>query len=359
MKSLIIVAAVGLLFFMTCTDRSNLTQCNIYQTNIDVSHELFTHQLSDGSYHYLFGVTEKDKRDFRTKEITIERAKVGDENNWTSFSEMIPGICQTVCQTKENIYLISRQQYQERQDPNFSKHKLYRISKEDGTIVNLCEWDKGNSFIRDVYFDSEEKGFVLFRPSGNPLDYQIFSTVDGGKKWNFTDINKPVGATQSDDNNLYFLSYKRNDKTDWIYSIDKKNNTIDSLQLDLNITDFAIGDNGGYWLLGKDGEKTKLQHYQKGKAIDIKTFSEDAEFFPEQLYKYNDLIVVLASQIDKSMLGGFGGTKPEMYLSKNGGLTWGKQSLEEALYIKSISFYKDERMTAYIGHGKVLSCSLK
>ncbi len=359
MKVYIVFFVVGLLSVTTCTDKSNMTQYNVYQTNLDVSHELYTHHLSDDKYHYLFGAIEEDTRDFRTSEITIERAIVGDEKNWKSFSENILGKCQAVCQTEKYVYLISKQQYQERQDPKYSKHKLYRITKEDGVVLELYEWDKGNSFVRDIYFTSKDKGVVLFRPSGNPLDYQILKTENGGTEWNLQNINKPVGEVKMLDTNLYFLSYKRNDKTDWIYSIEKKSNELDSLQFDLKITDFAVSENGDYWLLGKYNERTVLQQYKDRKISEIKTFSEDAEFSPNQLYKYNDVIVVLASEIDKSMLGGFGGTKPAMYLSKDNGLTWSNHPLDEALYLKPVSFYKDERMTAYIGRGKVLSCILK
>ena len=354
-----IFTILWLLTAMTCTDKNNLPQCNIYQTNLDVGHELFTYQLSDEKYHYLFGAIEEDKRDFRTSEIIIERAVVGNEKKWTSFSEKISGKCQAVCQTEKYIYLISRQQYQERQNPKYSKHKLYRVSKEDGIVLELYEWDEGNSFVRDIYFTSKDKGVILFRPSGNPLDYQILRTNNGGKEWNFQNINTPIGETKTLNGKLYFLSYKRNDKTDWIYSIKKKSKELDSLQFDLNITDFAVSENGDYWLLGKDNNRTVLQHYEKGKLTEIKTFSEDNEFSPDQLYKYNGLIVILASKIDKNMLGGFGGTKPVMYLSKDNGLTWSNRPLDEALYLKPVSFYKDERMTAYIGNGKLLFCNFK
>lgn len=359
MKAVIIITVIGLLTTMTCTDKNNFSECNIYKTNLDISHELFTNQLSDEEYHYLFGALEKDKGDFRTSEIIIERAVVGDEKKWISFSEKIPGKCQAVCQTEKYIYLISRQQYQERQDPKYSKHKLYRISKEDGTVSELYEWDKGNSFVKGIYFTSKDKGVVLFRPSGNPLDYQILRTGNGGKEWSLQNINKPIGEVKMLNTNLYFLSYKRNDKTDWIYSIKKESNELDSLRLDLNITDFAVSENGDYWLLGKDNDRTVLQHYKDGKISEIKTFSENAEFSPNQMYKYNDVIVVLASQIDKNMLGGFGGTKPVMYLSNDNGTTWDNRPLDEALYVKPVSFYKDERMTAYIGQGKILRCNLK
>lgn len=356
MRMCTVISIVGLLSAMTCSKKDKLSQCNIYQTNIDINHELFTHQLSDERNHYLFGVLEEDKRDFRTKEITIERAKVGDEIAWTSFSETIPGISQAVGQTKTSVFIISRQQYEERQDPKYSRHKLYKISKQDGTIVELYEWDKGNSFVKDIFFESDKRGFVFFRPSGNPLDYQIFETINGGKEWNIIDIKKPVLATQSKGNLLYFLSYKRNTKANLIYSLNKKSNDLDSLQFNLNITDFTVEKNDDYWLLGKYGDKTILQRYQDGKDTDIKTFSEDPEFSPGQLYKYNDVIVVIASQVNKSMLGGFGGTQPEMYLSKDNGLTWTNQTVDEALYIKPTSFYKNERMTAYIGAGRVLIC---
>lgn len=350
---------LGVFILFSCKENEQNKMCNIYQTNLDVNYELFTHQLSDERYSYLFGTLEKDKRDFRTSEIIIEQAIVGDEKNWTSFSEKIPGKCQAVCQTEKYIYLISRQQYRERQDPKYTKHKLYRITKKNGVVSELYKWDEGNSFVMDVYFASKDKGIILFRPSRNPLDYQILRTDNGGTEWNVQSINNSIGITQVFNNKFYFLSSKRNDKTDWIYSIDKKSNELDSLQFDLNITDFAVGKNGNYWLLGKNGDRTVLQYFEDGKTTDVKAFSEDAEFFPDQLYKYNNVIVVLASQIDKSMLSGFGGTKPVMYLSTDNGLVWINKSLDETLYLKPVSFYKDERMMAYIGHGKVLTCSLK
>ena len=344
---------------INCSDSSNLSTCHIFQTNIDLEHELFTHFLTDESNYYIFGVIEKDIRDFRTKEITIEQANVGDEQNWTLFSESIPGSCQVVCQTEKNIYLISRQQYQESQNPKYSKHVLYRISKRQRNIVELHKWEEGNSFVSDIFFDSDDKGFVFFRPSGNPLDFQIFSTVNGGKEWSVKDLMRPVRATQINDDKLYFLSYKNNSRADWLYSIDKNSNNLDSVQFDLNIIDFAVDEKGNYWLLGKNGDQTVLQEYKEGKAIDIKIFSEDVEFFADKLYKYHDLIVVLAGRVDKNMLGGFGGTKPEMHLSKNGGSTWSNQSMDKASYMKPVSFYEGNRMTAYIGQGQVIICNFK
>lgn len=340
---------------MSCsTNKSN--QCTVHHSNVDVTHELFTHLVSDKHHHYLFGAVEENQLDYRTSEITIDQSIIGDEKNWKSFSKNIPGKCQAVSQTEKYIYLISRQHYHQSQDPKYSKHKLYRVLKEDKTIVELYEWNQGSSFIRDVYFDSDEIGYIFFRASGSSSDYQLLKTNNGGKEWSVVELNRPINVTHRKDEKLYFISYKNNLKSDWIYSIDKNNNNLDSIQFDLNITDFSVGEKGDYWLLGKEENKTILQRYVNGQTTDIHTFSDDADISPDQLYKYNELIVVIASQIDKNMLFGFGGTKPLMFVSKDNGLTWSNHSLEEALYLKPISFYKDERMTAYVGNGKVLTC---
>ena len=357
MKVYIVFFAVGLLSVMACSDKSSMPQYNVYQTNLDVSHELFTHQLSDEKNDYLFGEIEEDKRDYRTSEITIERSVVGDEKNWSSFSENIPGKCQAVCQTKKYVYLISRQQYQERQEPKYSKHKLYRISKEDGIVTDLYEWDKGNMILGGLTFLNDEQGYLNMVSFDNKIR-QLIHTNDGGSSWSVFESGEKTGKFIYNAGIVYSLASKRN-ITNWIYSIEKKDNELDSLQVDLNITDFAVGENGDYWLLGKYNDRTVLQSHKGGKTTEIKVFSEDAEFWPNQLYKYNDVVVVLASKIDKSMLSGFGGTKPTIYLSRDNGLTWNNHSFDEALYLKPVSFYKDERMTVYIGNGKLLSYNLK
>src|SRR5690606_32855377 len=107
------IKIVVILLFMSCSANKN-NQCTVHHSNIDVTHELYTHLVSDKHHHYLFGAIEENQLDYRTSEITIERSAVRDEKNWASFSENIPGKCQAVCQTEKYIYLISRQQYQER-----------------------------------------------------------------------------------------------------------------------------------------------------------------------------------------------------------------------------------------------------
>lgn len=134
---------------------------------------------------------------------------------------------------------------------------------------------------------------------------------------------------------------------------------MDSLHFDLNITDFSVGKNEEFWLLGQKEGKTVLQRYRNGQTAVVHNFSDDADVFPKHLYKYNELMVVIASQIDENMLGGFGGTKTFMFVSNDNGLTWDNERLDGALYLNPISIYKNKKLTAYVGDGKILTCKFQ
>lgn len=359
MKTKVIIAVSILIIAMSCNNIKNTSKCQVYNTSIQDEDYSYEYMLSDQEKLYLIGSYQENYKDARTENIFVKESKRGLEGEWTNLVTEIVGECEVATQTSDYIYIISLEYLTEKYNPEFSKHKLYRISKESSQIEVLYEWNQRNSFIKDVYFDSDEVGYVFFRPSGNPLDYQLLKTKNGGKEWNVIKLNRPVNVTQRKDEKLYFLSYKNNLKSDWIYSVDKNNDNLDSLQFNLNITDFSVEENGDYWLLGKEENKTVLQSYANGQTTDVHTFSDDTNVSPDQLYKYNELIVVIASQIDENMLGGFGGTKPLMFVSKDNGLTWNNHQLDEALYLKPISFYKDEQMTIYVGNGKILTCKFQ
>lgn len=306
--------------------------------------------LSTEDKLYLIGSYRENYKDARTRSIFVKESTRGLEGKWTDIVAKIAGECEVVTQTSDYIYIISLEYLTGKFNPKFSKNKLYRITKENGQIEDLYEWNEGNLSFKGLYFYSETEGFV-FIYSHNSNSGKIFQTNDGGKKWFKLDTQVTTSKPIYLPNNLHFFSKKHQ-----ITSIDKTGNTLDSIEFILDVTDFSVGENGDYWLLGKEESKTVLQHYANGKTIDVNTFSDDADVFPKQLYKYNELIVVIASQIDENMLFGFGGAKPLMFVSKDNGLTWDNHQLDEALYLKPISFYKDTRMTAYVGNGKVLTC---
>lgn len=344
---------------MSCNNVKNTSKCQVYNTFIEVEDYSYGYMLTSEEKSYLIGSYLENYKDAHTNSVFIKTANRSLENEWTNIVTKISGKCAVATQTSDYIYIISMEYLTEKFNPKFSKHKLYRISKENTQIEELYEWDKGNSFIRDIYFDSDEIGYIFFRPSENPLDYQLLKTENGGKEWSVIEVNRPVDKTHDSKEKLFFLSYKNNQKKDWIYSINKNNNILDSIHFDLNITDFSVGENGDYWLLGKEDNKTVLQRYEKGQTTDVYTISDTTGISPDQLYKYNELIVVLASQVEENMFGGFGGTIPLIFVSKDNGVTWDNNRYDKALYLKPISFYKDKQMSTYIGNGKFLICKFQ
>ncbi|SDX31145.1 beta propeller repeat protein [Aequorivita viscosa] len=332
---------------------STSKEVNCETSSIDPVFEHYKSIIDNGQSSFILG-TVGDSQDYRTKETIIYKRVV--DSDFELLSTRIKGENRVATISGNHIYIVN-EVFTKKLSFSSSKSILYKLNIDTNELEKV--FDMGNLLVKDLIFENDSVGYALGRFSKYARDGGFLKTQDGGLSWDTLKLGKPIAKVESVNNNLYFLSYKRNDKMDWIYSIDNRSNKIDSLQLDLNITDFAVGEKRDFWLLGKDGDKTVLQHYKDGKTSEIKAFSDDAKFSPDQLYKYNDVIVVLASRIDKNMLGGFGGTKPVMYLSKDNGLTWINHPLNEALYLKPASFYKDERMTAYIGQGKVLTCSLK
>lgn len=339
---------IAMLTCVSCSFNNN-SNCSIEYVKLEF--EYYKSIVDKGQYGYMIGTTG-DSQDYRTKETIIYKRK--GNTNFKLLDIRVPGENRETSFTDKHIYLINEIFTQKLSFSN-SKTILYKVNLDTDELQKISEL--GNIYPKSVFFENDSVGYIFGRLSNYARDGGFMKTIDGGVSWDTLKLEKPIEKVKSIKKKFYFLSYKRNDKKDWIYTIDKKSNELDSLQFDLNIVDFTIGKNGDYWLLGKDTDRTVLQHYEDGKIANVKTFSKDADLSPNQLYRYNDVIVVLTSQIDKNMLGGFGGTKPEIFLSKDDGLTWDNQLVEEALYIKPVSFYEDERMTAYIGHGKVIKCS--
>lgn len=349
MKKKMYLNLVILLTCLSCSLSSN-SGCNTEHINPDFEH--YKSIIDTGQYGYIIG-TKGESQDYRTKETVIYKRR--GNTDFRLLETRVPGENREASFTDRYIYLIN-EVFTHKLSFSDSKTILYKIDLDTNELQQVSEL--GNIYPKNVFFENDSIGYVFGRFSNYAHDDGFMKTTDGGVSWDTLKLGKPMEKIKSTKNKFYFLSYKRNNKKNWIYTIDKKSHQLDSLRFDLNIADFNIGKNDDYWLLGKDADRTVLQHRKNGKVTNLKAFSENAEFSPNQLYKHDDMIVVLASQIDKNMLGGFGGAKPKLSLSKNGGLTWVDQSIEEALYSKPVSFYKGERMTAYIGRGKVLTCSL-
>jgi len=325
-----------------------------------------THFLIDKNNYYSFGslIIADPKTNANIvvdTVIAIKKTYLGNEKKWDFFGPKLPGECSYVTQTQKNIYLIGHQQYPNH-DVRNDVYKLYRLSKKDGKYEELYQWKEKICLVRSVFFPSDTQGAVFFEPSGDPFDSQLYWTNDGGKHWQYRNLNRPVVKTHLFQNKLYFLSYKCcNNPNNWIYSMQMDGSHLDSLQFDIDITDFAV-DEKGFWLLGQDTTRTKtgLWHYdnKNEKLSAVKIFvSDDEDFFPTRIYKYNELLVIFISRIDKGMLLGLGGTRPYMFVSKDNGKTWNKFYSSNVFNLEDGTFYKDKRMIAYIMPGEIFICN--
>jgi hypothetical protein len=353
----IVILVIFLISIIGCNN-NDFSRCYYFSTDLNLEYEHFTHQLIDSEFVYIFGSLEKEKLNYRTREITIERSAVSDMQKWSDFAENIPGECKAVYQKNNNIFLIAKQQFQHPQNFKYTKHKLYKITKKEGKISELYEWDIENAFVRDIYYTNDGRLIVLFCPFRKPLDYQIYISKDDGVSWNVYNINRPIIKSQLHKDKIYFLSYKRNIRN-WIFSFDINEHNLDSIRFDLVIKDFVVDKKENFWLLQKNDSITLLQHYCRDTIHKVHTFSKKNDFFGTELYMHNDLIVMQGGEIDRSMLGGFGGTHPKLFISLDEGRNWSKAPTKSAFYLNPVSFYKDEFMLSYTGFGKMLKCDFK
>ncbi len=328
------------LFFSCASHGGNL---EIEQRPIAVnSNQNFSKVICANSNNILCGTEYSDRLDNRTAQTIIR---------WlgsTEFEVKVPGVFSKAYYIDSVLYFIT-QVYESKQNPENSFHNLHKLSLRNKNVEKLYEWSEGNQTFGKIHFYSIEEGCAYVFSHNTNLG-QFIMTNNSGKNWGNLETKFSVSTPKFMFQNIHFASSKHR-----ISSISKNGELIDSVESKLNLKDFTVIEKDNYWLLGKDGERTVLQHYKDGNIEEIKTFSDEENYFPDKLYKYNNTIVVITSWIDKSMLGGFGGTRAKLFLSIDNGLTWESEPLDIGLDRKSICFYKDERMTAYMYHGELVS----
>ncbi len=321
--------------------------------------------LTDKNSYFAFGALINSDGILHVEDgmdtIAMKKTHRGNEKKWDFFGPKLSGECSYVTQTPKNLYLVGHRTNRYH-NPSNDEYTLYRISKMDGKYKKLYQWKGENCYLRSVFFPSDNQGVVFYESSGNPDDSQLYWTNDGGKHWQYRNLNRPVGKTHLYQKKLYFLSYEYH-LHNRIYSMQMDGSQMDSLQFDLDIKDFAVDDKG-FWLFGQDTTRTKtgLWYYdnKNGKLSTVKIFiSDNEDFFPSGIYKYNNLIVIIIEKIDKGMLLGLGGTRPYMFVSKDNGKTWNKFYSSNVCSLNKRAFYKDKRMMAYIMPGEIFICNFE
>lgn len=246
--------------------------------------------------------------------------------------------------------------------------EVYFDSSLDNTSLSLINRDsvihsfKVNSSIKGVFIDNYGKGAVVVNNSFLAKDNAIFWTTDNFKIYDSIYVGKPIKKSRFFDSKVYFLTYelirenyKVQEKNE-IYIIDKAGNQ-HFLQMKSNVEDFIV-DNEGVFLLRKQ-QGIVIDHFS-GKEMKMTiNVTKETNQVPQKIYKYKSFIVVLTSALNKSGLGGFGGSEYKLHLSFDDGQTFKQVKLPINDFVGPIGFYKDEKIVIYSGAGRVSICDLK
>lgn len=232
---------------------------------------------------------------------------------------------------------------------------LTKINTLNNHFENIYQFST-DAFVRELSFDNN-KGNIIVRNSGLSNDYYLYRILKNSKKHDSLFINKPIVKAISHKEKVYLLSYKNNQRYEWLYTINK-NNQIDSLDLKFSTNEFTIDKSGSILLLGKNNNFLELRKKEDGKIKTVNIVSQKKEETPKKLYKYDEFIAILTCVIDRQALGGFGGSKYNLYISFDGGETFKKEKLLVSNFADPIGFYKDEKIVVYSGAGRISVCDL-
>ncbi len=345
--------SVIILFIIVSSSCINEDAMICSKLSVDPKYEHFNTLIWSEGDLFVFG-TDEEKNDFRTKRSVVYKRSNVSGTKLRILDVELNGENVITTKGEKYIYLVN-ESFTERLSFKNIYSSLYRFNPNDYSINKITDF--GGYLVRDLLFEDDLKGYAFVRLSNNARDYGLLFTDDGGTSWDTLMLKRPVEKVFQTNDKLYFTSFKINNFRNWIYSINKKDRSIDSLQVSFNISGIHVEKNV-YWLLGKENDLTILKRYDRESVQDVHIFGENSGLFPKRLYKYGNLIAVLLSTVDKYMLGGLGGTKEELYLSFDAGITWKRHELNDALYINPLSFDRDKKFAAYIGNGKVILCDL-
>jgi len=309
----------------------------IMETNLVNKGERFVGMLADENVNYLFGI-EGGQNTFNSCNNTFIYRNIPGNAKWDRLKVELKGAVSDWHKNNEVFYFISKCQ------------DKYNILKWDGntTVTVIYQSDER---INQVYFRNKNEGYI-------DVGDILYKTIDAGEEWKKINTqNKFFGFFIFQDDEIYFLSRSRIRPKD--RSLEVLNSSALLPLLEINVTDIFIERKNDYWFLGKVEENTTLKRYKNGKWKEIKVFSKSEDVFPERLHKHGDFIAVLFSGIDDTLLGGFGGTRYMLYVSKDNGENWEQIKLPNDTYVKPYIFYQDKRFVAYSGQGRITNIDFK
>ncbi|MFV0573700.1 MAG: hypothetical protein ACK5M1_14935 [Xanthomarina gelatinilytica] len=245
--------------------------------------------------------------------------------------------------------------------------EVYSDSSLDNTSLSLINRDsvihsfKKNSSVKGVFMDSYGKGAVVVNNSFSANDNAVFWTIDNFKNYDSTYVGKSIKKSYFFNSKVYLLTYeltRENYKVQEKNGIDiiDKNGNQQSLQIKSNVEDFIVDGEGIFLLKKQNG--ISIEYLSKEGQEEMISLIKKNALTPKKIYKHNKFIAVLTSTVDKSALGGFGGSEYQLFLSFDKGQTFKQEKLPINDFVGAIGFYKDEKIIIYSGAGRISVCHL-
>lgn len=285
-----------------------------------------------------FLVAEEGEEAYNSCNSTIIYKYISKGKEWSRMGHEIKGVVKGVGKNDGICYFVS-----------VCKGR-YSVVKWDGESAPESIY-QGNERINQVFFLSREKGFFSTKN-------RLFVTKDAGKSWKEIIVDRNIfGKFKVKNDTIYLLSRSKGGSSYTNFGILNSPSSV-GLQ-NMEVLDVYIERVNDYLFFGKKDGNIVLRRYRDGKWEDVKIFSKGEDVFPEKLHKYKNFIAVLYSWVDGTMLGGFGGKRYFLEISKDNGKKWERIELQNDTYVSPNAFYKDKRFIAYSGQGRTTRINFK
>lgn len=352
MISLVIISFVSL-FFSCIKDSKKDNNWTIYgakQTGLENLDYNFDKLLINDSVLYLLGSSSGNDLS-KTKSIVYKSINYGAnwEEEYKNWGNITNGYF-----VLDKFYL-----FKEIYTDNSLGNTLLSLVDKDSVILDF----KINSFLKGVFINNYGEGVIVVNNSFQAKDNAVLWTTNNFKTYDSIPFNKPVKKSYFYNGKVYLLTQEFS-KQD--YKIQEQNNLFildkngkkNCLKMKNNVEDFVV-DKEGITFLIKQKDTAFVEFLLNDGQYNKVKLSNEKNLNLKRIHKYKDFIAILTSKVDEYLLGGFGGTKYQLYFSYDGGKTYSKEEIPINDFVGDISFFKDEKVFIYSGLGRVSICNLK
>jgi hypothetical protein len=227
-------------------------------------------------------------------------------------------------------------------------------------------WEVINELSNGVYkisFCTNKTGIAFTAGFDSKFGRALLKTTNGGKDWEklnieFTDVRSFACSSKE---TVFFLSSTKLDESsaDFVISMDLETgeeviHKLPGFRADV----LTLDTKEDLWLMGSNLENDIVLYKRDsiGEYSEIKAFSSKKSLFPEFLHVYDKSILILVSELDKSVLEEKDkifptAVKYKFFHSKDNGKTWVEEDIPVDYLIKPYAFYGKDKVWMNAGGG--------